>query len=87
MHRVLRQMHRNPAKIYEAIVYQRPVEQRSERLNHKFHQVLQLLNQYGDRTVKPRLYSLHEPGVVCIATGNAHTRYEFGSKVSVVTTT
>lgn len=86
MHRVLRQMHRNLAKVCEAIVEQRPMEQRSERLNHKLHQALQLLNQYGDRTVKPRLYSLHEPEVVCIAKGKARTRYEFGSKVSVVTT-
>lgn len=86
MHRVLRQMHRNLAKVCDAIVEQCPMEQRSERLNHKLHQALQLLNQYGDRTVKPRLYSLHEPEVVCIAKGKARTRYEFGSKVSVVTT-
>lgn len=86
MHRVLRQLHRNLARVCEAIVEQRPMEQRSERLNHKLHQALQLLNQYGDRSVKPRLYSLHEPEVVCIAKGKARTRYEFGSKVSVVTT-
>ncbi|PSF11894.1 IS5/IS1182 family transposase, partial [Marinobacter fuscus] len=49
-------------------------------------QALRLLNQYGDRSVKPRLYSLHEPEVVCIAKGKARTRYKFGSKVSVVTT-
>lgn len=42
--------------------------------------------KYGDKTVKPRLYSLHEPEVVCIAKDKARTRYEFGSKVSVVTT-
>ena len=83
---MLRQMHWNLAKVCNAIVEQRPMEQRSERLNHKLHQALQLLNQYGDRTVKPRLYSLHEPEVVCIAKGKARTRYEFGAKVSVVTT-
>ncbi len=81
MHKVLRRMHRNLARICEAIV-----DQRSERLNHKFHQALRLLNQYGDRTVKPRLYSLHEPDVVCLAKGKARTRYEFGAKISVVTT-
>ena len=86
MHRVLRQMHRNLARVCEAIVDQRTMEQRSEVLNHKLHQALRLLNQYGDRTVKPRLYSLHEPDVVCIAKGKARTRYEFGSKVSVMTT-
>lgn len=86
MHKVLRQMHRNLGKVCEAIIDQRTIEQRSERLNHKLHQALRLLNQYGDRSVKPRLYSLHEPEVVCIAKGKARTRYEFGSKVSVVTT-
>ena len=86
MHKVLRKMHRNLAEICQTIVDQLPREQRSERLNHKLHQALRLLNQYGDHTVKPRLYSLHEPDVVCIAKGKARTRYEFGSKVSVVTT-
>lgn len=86
MHKVLRQTHRNLARICEAIIDQRTIEQRSERLSHKLHQALQLLNQYGDRSVEPRLYSLHEPEVVCIARGKARIRYEFGSRVSVVTT-
>ena len=33
-----------------------------------------------------KLYSLHAPEVECIAKGKAHKRYEFGCKVSVVTT-
>lgn len=33
-----------------------------------------------------KLYSLHEPHVECIAKGKAHKKYEFGCKVSVVTT-
>ena len=86
MHKVLRQMHRNLGKVCEVIVDQRTIEQPSERLNHKLHQALRLLNQYGDRSVKSRLYSLHEPEVVCIAKGKARVRYEFGAKVSVVTT-
>lgn len=32
-----------------------------------------------------KLYSLHEPDVVCISKGKAHKRYEFGQKVSVAT--
>ena len=32
-------------------------------------------------------YSLHEPAVDCISKGKAHKRYEFGTKVSVATTT
>ena len=34
-----------------------------------------------------KLYSLHAPEVECIAKGKAHKPYEFGCKVSVVTTT
>ena len=33
-----------------------------------------------------KLYSLHEPDVMCISKGKAHKRYEFGQKVSVATT-
>ena len=34
------------------------------------------------RADKNKIYSLHEPGVACIAKGKAHKKYEFGSKVS-----
>jgi IS5 family transposase len=34
---------------------------------------------------KRKLYSLHEPEVVCISKGKAHKRYEFGQKISVAT--
>lgn len=37
-------------------------------------------------TDKKKLYSLHEPDVMCISKGKAHKRYEFGQKVSVATT-
>lgn len=33
-----------------------------------------------------RIYSLHEPGVICFNKGKAYKRFEFGSKVSVVAT-
>ncbi len=33
-----------------------------------------------------KLYSLHAPEVTCIAKGKAHKKYEFGCKVSLVTT-
>jgi len=38
------------------------------------------------KTGKKKLYSLHEPDVMCISKGKAHKRYEFGQKVSVATT-
>ena len=44
----------------------------------------QLLNQ--TRTSSPKIYSVHEPHVECIAKGKAHKRYEFGNKVSLVVT-
>jgi IS5 family transposase len=36
-------------------------------------------------TDKRKLYSLHEPDVMCISKGKARQRYEFGQKVSVTT--
>ena len=38
------------------------------------------------KTDRKKLYSLHEPEAMCISKGKAHKRYEFGQKVSVVTT-
>ena len=35
---------------------------------------------------KNKLYSIHEPLAYCISKGKNHKRYEFGSKVSIVTT-
>jgi transposase, IS5 family len=43
-----------------------------------------LLSQ--ERTSSNKLYSIHEPHVECIAKGKAHKKYEFGCKVSIVTT-
>lgn len=42
----------------------------------------QILEQ--ERKSKEKVYSLHEPGVSCIAKGKQGKRYEFGSKVSIV---
>ena len=39
-----------------------------------------------ERTDGKKLYSLHEPEVMCISKGKAHKRYEFGQKVSITTT-
>ena len=38
------------------------------------------------RQGKNKIYSLHEPGVYCIAKGKEHKKYEFGSKASVAMT-
>jgi IS5 family transposase len=47
-------------------------------------QAEQLWRQEKDTPKK--LYSIHAPEVECIAKGKVHKRYEFGCKVSVVTT-
>lgn len=38
-----------------------------------------------ERTTKNKIYSIHAPEVECIAKGKARARYEFGCKVSFVT--
>ena len=47
-------------------------------------QAERLLKQ--EKNTPKKLYSLHAPEVECIAKGKVHKRYEFGCKVSVVTT-
>lgn len=38
------------------------------------------------RKDKDKIYSLHEPGVSCIAKGKEHKKYEFGSKAAILLT-
>ena len=38
------------------------------------------------RDDKQKIYSLHEPHVQCMSKGKEHKKYEFGSKVSIITT-
>lgn len=45
-----------------------------------------LIHQAYRTKERDKLYSLHAPEVECIAKGKAHKPYEFGCKVSVVTT-
>jgi IS5 family transposase len=37
-----------------------------------------------NRKSKDKVYSLHEPDVVCISKGKEHKKYEFGNKVSIL---
>ena len=53
------------------------LEQYLERANRIFQQ---------KREDKNKVYSMHAPEVECISKGKAHKKYEFGCKVSVVTT-
>ena len=38
----------------------------------------------GEQTDGHKIYSLHEPDVLCISKGKEHKKYEFGNKVSIV---
>lgn len=38
------------------------------------------------KTDSNKIYSLHEPHVQCMSKGKEHKKYEFGSKVSIITT-
>lgn len=44
----------------------------------------QVLSQ--TRNSRKKIYSLHEPDVLCISKGKEHKKYEFGNKVSIVKT-
>jgi len=58
--------------------------QKDEELLNKLLLAERLLRQSKDS--KNKLYSIHAPEVECISKGKAHKRYEFGCKVSMVTT-
>lgn len=49
---------------------------------------LQLFQRVHDqkRTDKDKIYSLHEPDVLCIGKGKEHKKYEFGRKASIAVT-
>lgn len=62
----------------------RKAEERDEELKNKLELAERLLSQTKDS--KNKTYSIHAPEVECISKGKAHKRYEFGCKVSMVTT-
>ena len=62
----------------------RKLPQPDERMSGLLSMANRLLMQKREDTNK--LYSLHAPETECIAKGKAHKKYEFGCKVSVVTT-
>lgn len=60
---------------------------RNPHLTDCFKDVLALCRRvYTMKDRGEKIYSLHEQDVECIAKGKAHKRYEFGVKVSVMTT-
>lgn len=55
-----------------------------EKFNEIVAKATKILCQ--EKTDKNKIYSFHEPTVECIGKGKAHKPYEFGCKVSVMTT-
>ena len=67
----------------------RLVRELERKLPPGLHQtILTLFKQVlaQKKTGSNKIYSLHEPHVQCISKGKEHKKYEFGSKVSIITT-
>lgn len=67
----------------------RLVRELERKLPPGLHQtILTLFKQVlaQKKTDNNKIYSLHEPHVQCISKGKEHKKYEFGSKVSIITT-
>lgn len=86
MHRQLHTLHGYLGRVCNDVRLQQAHGQRSQGLDDALYQALYLWHQYAEPQHWPELYSLHDPEVACIAQGKARTPYEFGGKVSVITT-
>jgi len=67
-------------RLLRELVRKLPASMYAEDLN-LFQRILQ-----QKRTDKNKVYSIHEPDVLCISKGKEHKKYEFGSKVSIALT-
>ena len=66
----------------------RDIARKCQNPDNSLSELLSIANRVykQKRTDEKKVYSLHAPEVECIAKGKAHKRYEFGCKVSVVST-
>jgi len=66
----------------------RDIDRKALNKDAELMQVLAQANRLLSQTKKSKnkLYSIHAPEVECISKGKVHKRYEFGNKVSFVTT-
>jgi len=87
MRKALRQLKGYTGRVLRDI--ERQMDKVAEPLKARITEVTALVNRLLAQKPKDRrkLYSLHEPAVDCISKGKAHKRYEFGTKVSIATTT
>lgn len=81
MHRALRKLRTRLGRVIRDL--RRKVPQPDDSLENLLVLCEQLHAQ--QRTDRNKIYSLHEPEVVCISKGKARQRYEFGQKVSFTT--
>ena len=53
---------------------------------HDYDKLLKIFDAIlsQSRYSKDKIYSIHEPEVLCISTGKEHKKYEFGNKVSII---
>jgi transposase, IS5 family len=73
-----KRLHRIAFKIYQDVVKQlNPIP---GRYREELDVLYRVLTQQKDDTSK--VYSIHEPGVLCISKGKEHKQYEFGNKSS-----
>jgi len=73
-----RRLHRNAFKIYQDLVKQlNPI---SKNYKKELDVLYRVLTQQRDD--KNKVYSIHEPEVLCISKGKEHKPYEFGNKYS-----
>jgi IS5 family transposase len=76
--RAQRRLHRIAFKIYQDVIKQlNPIP---GRYKEELDVLYRVLTQKRDDTNK--VYSVHEPGVLCISKGKEHKQYEFGNKSS-----
>ena len=73
-------------KTYLGRVY-RDISRKADNPDDELKELLGLAERLltQERTSKNKIYSIHAPEVECISKGKAHKRYEFGCKVSMLT--
>ena len=66
----------------------RDIERKCDKPDSRLKELLERAKKIFSqkKTDKNKVYSVHAPEVECIAKGKAHKRYEFGNKVSVMST-
>ncbi|WP_157496521.1 transposase [Hahella ganghwensis] len=75
MRKLLKTLRNYLGRVAREVMRQKPYPEQSPALQRKYYQALKLQLQTLDRQTTHKLYSLHEPEVVCIAKGKSRTPY------------